>query len=276
MSDGMLLGLGHGFAALYGLVLGSFWNVAIARLPFGQSLWPRSRCPSCRTGIAAHDNVPVLSWLVLRGRCRHCDSPISAAYPLTELLGGLLGVLLFRVLVPSVHELDAAHLAAWAVYFVFFTLLVIGSYVDLRYKILPDEVTSYAIPLGIAGVAVLQYLGFEGFPSTTLRLAVSGCALWGLAFGALAWLGQLWQEQEVLGWGDVKLVAMMGAFLGPLHTFVAVMWGSILGSMVGIAVLLTLRRRVPYAFGPPLAVGAIGYVLFGKAFVDTMVPMWGL
>ena len=86
-----LLVLGHTFAALYGVVLGSFWNVAIGRLPEGRSLWPRSRCPHCDTAIGAVDNVPVLSWLLLRGRCRACDGPISPRYPLVELLGGLLG-----------------------------------------------------------------------------------------------------------------------------------------------------------------------------------------
>jgi len=276
VSEAWLLGFGHVFAALYGLVVGSFWNVAIARLPHHQSLWPRSRCPSCATPIAATDNVPVLSWLLLRGRCRHCDTRISAAYPLTELLGGLLAVLLFRRLVPEAAALDGAAVAAWVVYMVFFTLLVVGSYVDLRYKILPDELTSYAVPLGVGAVALLQVLGFEGFPHTSLRQAVVGCAVWGLAFAFMAWFGELWTDQVVLGWGDVKLVAMMGSFLGPLHTFVAIMWGSILGSIVGIVLLISLRRRLPYAMGPPLAVGAIGYVLWGEPFVDTMFPQWEL
>jgi len=267
--------LGQAFAVLYGLVVASFWNVAIARLPHGQSLWPRSSCPACGTGIAAYDNVPVASWLALRGRCRSCHTPISVAYPLTEALGGLLGLLLFRVLIPDPAQLDAAHVAAWVVYFVFFSLLVIGSYVDLRYKVLPNEVTSLAVPAGIAGVGLLQWLGFEGFPSTTVQQAVVGCAFWGLLFAGVAGLGQLWKGRPVLGWGDVKLAAMIASFLGPLHTFVAIMWGSIIGSVVGIGVLLLLRRR-DSAYGPPLAAGTVAYVLFGQPFVSTMMPMWEL
>jgi leader peptidase (prepilin peptidase)/N-methyltransferase len=193
-----------------------------------------------------------------------------------ELLGGLLGWLLFRALVPDIWHLDLAHLAAWVVYFVLFSLLVIGSYVDLRHRILPDQVTSYAVPLGLLGVGVLDLVGFDGFPDTHVRGAVLGCALWGGSAAGLAAFGRLWQGQEVLGWGDVKLAAMLGSFFGPLHTFVVVMWGSILGSVVGLVLLLVYRRRLYYAFGPPLAVGAISYVLFGEPFVQLFFPQWGL
>jgi len=276
VNDVVVHGVAQGFAILYGLVIGSFWNVAIARMPDDQSLWPRSRCPGCGSAIAASDNVPVLSWLWLRGRCRSCGMAISPSYPLIEVLGGLLGWLLFRALVPDATFLDGPHVTAWVVYFVFFSCLVIGSFVDLRHRILPDQVTSYAVPLGLLGVAVLQWVGFDGFPHTTVRGAVIGAAFWGLSAAGVAGLGQLWQGQEVLGWGDVKLAAMLGSFLGPLHTFIAVMWGSTLGSIVGVALLIALRRRLYYAFGPPLAVGAMAYVLFGEPFAYTLFPQWNL
>lgn len=276
MTETLVMAGAQGFAVLYGLVIGSFWNVAIARMPADQSLWPRSRCPRCGAPVRAVDNVPVLAWFRLRGQCRDCAAPIPASYPLTEALGGLLGWLLFRTLVPDLDHLDAAHLTAWVVYFGFFSLLVIGAYVDLRHRILPDQVTSYAVPFGIAGAALLAWLGFDGFPHTDARGAVLGTAIYGGGGALLALLGMLIYRREALGWGDVKLFAMLGAFLGPVHAFAAIMWGSLLGSVLGIAATLAARRRVYSAFGPPLAIGAIGYVLYGEPFARLFLPQWVL
>lgn len=274
MTEGLVMGLAQGFAGLYGLVIGSFWNVAIARLPEDQSLWPRSACPHCGGAIAAFDNLPILSWLLLRGACRKCGSPISGRYPLVELLGGLLGWLLFRGLVPSMAELDAAHLSAWVVQFAFLSLLVVGSYVDLRHRILPDEVTIYAAPLGIAAALWLQFVGYDGWLAITWQQAVLGAALWGSIFWLGALVGRLWAGFEVLGYGDIKLMVLFGAFLGPVGTLAAAMLGSILGSAMGIAALLWTRRRTALPFGPPLAVGAAWVVLYGEAFVELMFPRW--
>jgi leader peptidase (prepilin peptidase)/N-methyltransferase len=264
--------LGHVFSGLYGLVLGSFWNVAIARLPEGRSLWPRSRCPHCDAPVAARDNVPVLSWLLLRGRCRSCSSPISPRYPLIELLGSLLGVLLFRSLVPDASFLDPAHLVAWVVQFTFLSLLVIGAYVDLRHRILPDEVTLFAAPLGFLGALATEWIGYDGWMAVHWKQAVLGALVWPSVFGLGAFIGALWMGREILGRGDVKLMAMYGAFLGPLGTLVAVTWGSIIGSVVGIVYLLWKRRRPALPFGPPLAMGAVLLLFYGKPFVDLMFP----
>ena len=264
--------LGHVFAGLYGLVLGSFWNVAIARLPEGRSLWPRSRCPHCGAAIAARDNIPVLSWLLLRGRCRSCGAPISPRYPLVELLGGLLGVLLFRTLVPDAAQLTPAHLVAWVVQFTFLSLLVIGAYIDLRHRILPDEVTLFAAPLGILGALAYQWIGYDGWLSPSWQQAALGALVWPAVFGLGALVGYLWMGREVLGRGDVKLMALYGAFLGPVGTLVAVTWGSILGSIVGIVYLLWMRRRPLLPFGPPLAAGASLFLFYGQPFVELMFP----
>lgn len=274
MTEGLVLAGAQGFAVLYGLVIGSFWNVAIGRLPEDRSLWPRSACPSCGAPVRAKDNVPVLAWFWLRGRCRDCQAPIAVSYPLIEALGGLLGWLLFRTLVPDLDHLDAAHLGAWVVYFGFFSLLIVGAYVDLRHRILPDQVTSYAVPFGLAGVALLSWLGFDGFPHTDLRGAFLGAAIYGGGSAFLATAGMLVYRQEVLGWGDVKLAAMLGAFLGPVHAFVAILWGSVIGSVVGILATVAARRRIFQAFGPPLALGAIGYVLYGEPFARLFLPQW--
>jgi leader peptidase (prepilin peptidase) / N-methyltransferase len=273
VNEGQVMLLAQGFATLYGLVIGSFWNVAIARLPEDRSLWPRSACPQCGAAITAADNVPVLSWLWLRGKCRSCATPISPKYPLVELLGGLLGLLLFRALVPSFSQLDLANLSAWVVQFTFLTLVVIGAFVDLRHRILPDEVTIYAMPFGILGAAWLEYVGYDGWLSVGWRQAVIAALVWPLLFWLVALFGRLWADFDVLGFGDVKLMAMFGAFLGPVGTFVAVMWGSILGAAIGIVALVIMRRRAALPFGPPLAIGAIAVVFYGQNFAELMFPM---
>ena len=276
LSEAAILWTGQGFAALYGVVLGSFWNVAISRLPDDLSLWPRSACPRCGAAIAAHDNIPLLSWLWLRGGCRHCGGPISLRYPLIELLGALLGWWLFRALIPTLGQLDVPHLAAWVVQFGLLSLLVVGSMVDIRHRILPDQVTIYAAPFGILGAFVLGWLGYDGWIHPSVSEAVLGACVWPLVFWLGAFIGRLWAGMDVLGWGDVKLVALLGAFLGPLGAFVAIMVGSILGSIFGIVAQLVMRRRLMLPFGPPLSVGAVWFVFFGESFVDLMFPMWGL
>ena len=272
MADAPLL-LAYTFAALYGVVLGSFWNVAIHRLPDGHSLWPRSACPRCGAAVAARDNVPIVSYVLLRGACRDCKAPISARYPLVEVLGGLLGVLVLRNLGPT---LDLAHAAAWVVQFGFVGLLVVGAFVDLRHRILPDEVTIYATPFGIAGAWLLGAVGYDGWLSHTWQQAVLGACVWMGLFWLVAWVGRISSGGDVLGYGDVKLVGLFGAFLGPLGAFVAVMWGSILGSIVGIVALLVSQRRVALPFGPQLAIGALLFLFLGEPFVDLMFPQWGL
>jgi len=196
--------------------------------------------------------------------------------PLTELLGGLLGVLLFRTLIPDAVSLDAAHLTAWVVQFSFISLVTIGAYVDLRHRILPDEVTLYAAPLGILGAVAYDLVGYSGWLSITWRQAVIGSLVWPMLFGATAWFGALWADRPVLGRGDIKLMALYGAFLGPLGSFIAVMWGSIIGTVVGILYLLWMRRRPVLPFGPPLAIGALLFLFAGQPFVQIMFPHWRL
>jgi leader peptidase (prepilin peptidase)/N-methyltransferase len=156
------------------------------------------------------------------------------------------------------------------------SLLVIGAMVDVRHRILPDEVTIYAAPLGIAGAWLLGWLGYDGWLSITWQQAAVGACVWPLIFWFGAFLGRVWSGMEVLGYGDVKLVGVFGAFLGPVGAFVAIMTGSIIGSIIGIIALLLTRRRDALPFGPPLALGALWVVFFGESFVALMFPQWGL
>ncbi|MBN2798162.1 MAG: prepilin peptidase [Deltaproteobacteria bacterium] len=261
------------FSLVWGLVIGSFLNVVILRMPEDRSLIPGSACPSCRTPVAPYDNVPVLSWLALRGRCRHCGAPISPQYPLIEALTGSLAFLAFVRFVPSVFEIDPAHGAAWLVYSSFLSILVVVSYVDLRHHIILDETSIYAVIPAILGVAGMNALGYTGWLDLGWRESVLGALLGGGAMAAVYFAVRFVLRTEGLGWGDVKLMAMMGAFLGPIPgLFLAVLMGSVLGSVVGLLKMVLTGQRGMLPMGPPLAVGAALYVLYGDLIRARVFP----
>ncbi|MEZ4240047.1 MAG: prepilin peptidase [Myxococcota bacterium] len=269
----VLLPVGQAFSVVYGLVIGSFLAVCIVRLPEDRSLWVPSACPHCDARVRWFDNVPVLGWVRLRGRCRSCGEPISPLYPLVELLGGLLAWLAFRQVFVDPADLDLAHVAAWVLRFGFLSLLVVAALVDVRHRIIPDQTSIYAVPFGIAGAALLGWLGYAapGFPSW--QQAVLGAAFWGGLFSLISLSGRLVMGVDALGWGDVKLVAMFGAFLGLVPgTLAALLLGSLVGSVVGVVALAVQRRRLALPFGPPLALGAAVIALWGPA----LLPVWRL
>ncbi|MEQ1507546.1 MAG: prepilin peptidase, partial [Myxococcota bacterium] len=171
--------VGQGFAVVYGLVIGSFLAVCIQRLPEDRSLRVPSACERCGAKLGWTENIPLVSYLALRGRCRHCGSRIPPLHPLVEALGGLLGWLVYRRVIADPADLDAAHAAAWVVRFGFLALLVVAAYVDVRHRIIPDQTSIYAVPFGIAAAVVLGWLGYDGFGTVTWQLAVLGAAGWG-------------------------------------------------------------------------------------------------
>jgi leader peptidase (prepilin peptidase)/N-methyltransferase len=257
-----------------GLCLGSFLNVCILRIPEDRSLWsPPSACPVCGTAIAWHDNVPVLSWLVLRARCRSCHTPISPMYPLIELLMGLLAWLLFRRFVPTPAHVDAANLAAWTVYTGFVFLVLLAAYTDLRTRIIPELASLWAIPIGLGAAALLEGLGYHGWLAIGWRASVLGALLGGASMGGLALIWRALFGREGLGNGDVRLVAMMGAFLGPLPgLWMVLLLGSFLGAFAGLLALSVLRRSAFMPFGPSLSAAGILYVLYGDVIVARLFP----
>ncbi|MCB9668747.1 MAG: prepilin peptidase [Alphaproteobacteria bacterium] len=265
----------QGVAFVFGLVIGSFWNVCIARWPEDRSVVaPRSACPACGTPIAAWDNVPVLSWLVLGGRCRACGAPIAPTYPLVELLGGLLAFLAWRRFVPTPADLDVAHVAAALVYFVFVSALVVGAFIDIRHRILPDQVTLAMVPVGLAAGVLLPALGYVGWLDIGWRGAALGALLGGGFFGSAALLGRVFTGVEALGWGDVRLVTAIGAFLGPPGVMVVTFWGTFVQAFLGIVATIVAQRRVYLPFGPTLAAGALAYVYYGDVLVAAWLPMF--
>ncbi len=233
-----------------GSVVGSFLNVCIYRLPRGESVVaPRSRCPWCAAPIRAYDNVPLVSWLLLGGRCRACRAPISARYPLIEALAGGLAVL--------AAARFGASLAAVAA-FCFLAVLVVVLMTDLEFQIIPNEMTAAGLALGLLAVPVLP---------VTLRDSLIGAALGVGLLGGLAVGYRALTGRDGMGGGDVKLAAVLGSVLGWSGLLVTLFLASLVGTFAGVAILLATRRslRTPLPFGVFLAPAAAAVLLIGPA-----------
>lgn len=234
----------------FGTIVGSFLNVCIARLPEGQSVVaPRSRCPGCKTTIAWYDNVPILSYMILGGHCRACGIRISPAYPMVEIVTGGLAVALWLELGPT---------PAFAGYFVFAAALITITFIDLDHQIIPDVISLPGILVGLAFSLVS--------PLVTPWDSLLGVLVGGGSLLAVAWTYRLVRGQDGMGGGDIKLLAMIGAFLGWQSIFVTVMAASIVGSVIGLATMLYHRAdtRLAIPFGPFLAGGALIHLFFGE------------
>ena len=239
-------------AAALGACLGSFANVVIYRLPKEQSLvWPPSRCPKCARPISWYDNVPVLSWLVLRGRCRGCRKPISPRYPAVEALVAALAALLWRrygALGPAWPALATA--AA--------TALVCVTLIDWDTFLIPDELSLGLLLLGVVA-ATLNPLYKNGPSWMPFLYALRGAAVgFALCYG-VAVLGEAAFGKEAMGGGDIKLLAAVGAWSGGIGAYDCLMLGSVLGAFYGLALMRRgkLKRSDPIPFGPFLSAGAI-------------------
>lgn len=237
-------------ALLFGLLIGSFLNVVIYRLPRKESLvWPGSHCPSCGAGISAVENIPLLSYLFLKGRCRSCGIHITARYPTVEAVNGLaygLIVWYFGLGWQSV------------IYAALFSALLVVTYIDVDYQIIPDVITLPGIALGVlAAVTVLPI----GFIDSMLGLLLGGGVLF-----LLAWISPYLFGKEGMGGGDIKLLAMIGAFLGWKPVLLTMLIGAIVGAAVGVTLigLKVLRRDQYLPFGPFLAFGAIVSMFFHR------------
>jgi leader peptidase (prepilin peptidase)/N-methyltransferase len=233
------------FFFLFGIVIGSFLNVCITRIPEDLSIVsPGSRCPRCLAPIKAYDNVPVFAWLWLRGKCRNCALPISPMYPLVELLTGLLFV---------ACNLEFGITQAAVKWLFFLCLIMILTVTDLRVRLLPDVVTWPGLAAGLVFSSVVQpndgtafFLCLKLFhwvPPAWLMGLLEG--ILGAAFGSLplwgfAALYKLVRGREGMGLGDVKMMAMVGAFLGVRGAFFTLLFGALLGSFIGLLVIATM------------------------------------
>ncbi|HET6923550.1 MAG TPA: prepilin peptidase [Anaeromyxobacteraceae bacterium] len=223
------LPLAAAWSAALGAAVGSFLNVVVARLPRGESLLrPGSRCPRCRAPIAWYDNVPVLSWILLAGRCRACRAPISFRYPLVEALGALAALLAFRR-----HGLSTPAAAELA----FASVLLALTFIDLDTWLLPHALTWPLLACGVTAAAA-------GLSPASLPASLWGAGLGFAAFAAVAWAGARVFGKEALGFGDVWLLAGIGAWLGARALLPVVLLASLQGSLVGIALIL-LGKATP-------------------------------
>jgi leader peptidase (prepilin peptidase)/N-methyltransferase len=239
---------------LFGAVIGSFLNVCIYRLPREESVaWPASHCPACRHRVAVYDNIPILSYLMLRGRCRSCHVPISIQYPLVEATNALGYLLVFWVFGFTAE--------AW-VYAGLFSALIVITGTDLSHTMIPDAVTLPGIVLGVLCAAVILPIGVT---DSLLGVVVGGGILW-----FLAWISPYVFGKEGMGGGDIKLMAMVGAFLGWKPVLLAIMIGSFLGSFIGVGLMAAgiIRRDHYIPFGPFLAVGSLLSLLFHQPLLD--------
>jgi leader peptidase (prepilin peptidase)/N-methyltransferase len=235
----------EGVCFLFGLVIGSFLNVVIGRLPAGRSLvYPGSACPSCGASIHWYDNVPVLSWLWLRARCRSCHAIISWRYPAVELATAILFAL-------AAHQVGPARDLVPAL--LLLSALIAITFIDLDHQLIPDVIT---LPGIIAGAALSVALHPERWLDTLLGVVIGG----GLFFVIIVASG------GGMGGGDMKLGAMMGAFLGWKLVLLAILLGVLAGGAVAIALLTTgsKGRKDPVPFGPFLALGTVLSLLWGN------------
>ena len=251
-------GLEYFLVGALGLILGSFANVVVARLPLEMSVaHPASHCPSCRKPIRWWDNIPVLSYLALRGRCRQCQAPISVRYPIIELLTGLLCV--------AARYRFGMNATLFVRDIPLLVILVCVTFIDLEHRIIPDRLSLGGLVLGLATAWMDGRLG-EGALPAFVQGAIGAAVGFGV-FYAFAWTYFQATGRSGLGGGDIKLLAMLGAFLGPLGVFQTILISSVFGSVVGIGWALATRKRnlmtVAIPYGPFLVVGALYYDLLG-------------
>ncbi len=263
------------FIFLFGLIIGSFLNVCILRIPGGKSIvTPASACPKCGTAIRPYDNIPVISWLLLHGKCRKCKTSISPMYPIVELLTGLLFFACYKAFGLTLETLK------WAA---FSSIMIVLVFTDLRERLLPDAVNYTGFGIGLAlsfvthpsdGTALWLANKMFDFPPPAPVLSFVDAIL-GAALGS----GLLWavsegyfrlRGREGMGLGDVKMMLMAGAFLGAKRTLLTIFAGAVLGSVLGIAFILLRRKGSDYElpFGTFLGAAALLVVFFGTPVVN--------
>lgn len=268
-------------ALLLGLVFGSFLNVCICRIPLSESIvFPSSHCPHCGKEIPFYDNIPVVSFLLLRGRCRQCHAAISWQYPLVESLTALVFWLTCRQVGWSLRG---------TLYLVFFSAMLVLVFIDLYHRILPDRITLTGIVAGIAASLLVPvsdgtarfFLILSGYlhPSEML-LSVLDSLIGALVCGGFLWgvaeAYYRFRQVEGLGFGDIKLMGMVGAFLGVKLAVLTIMLGSLMGTVVGIAYIKWAGKDARYElpFGSFLGIAAILSALYGRLLFGGYVRLF--
>jgi len=248
----------HAVLFIFGLCIGSFLNVCIYRLPAGKSIvYPGSMCPVCNRAIAFHDNIPVLSYLFLGGRCRRCKTPIPFRYPLVELITGFLalGIFIRFGLTPAA-----------LIFFVFSAALIVSTFIDIDHRIIPDLITLPGIPVFFVASFFLPH---PDLISAFIR-SIAGILAGGGSLFLVAWTYERLTGKEGMGMGDVKLLGMIGALIGWQGVLFTIFTGSSAGCLVGLVLMIRHRGGMKTAvpFGPFLSLGALLYVFWGPDLIN--------
>lgn len=241
------------FVFAFGLCIGSFMNVCIYRLPVSKSIvYPPSSCPKCGYMIRIYDNIPILSYIFLMGKCRQCRNRISIRYPVIEFLSGLLAVCAY---LKSGFTLEAL------VYYIFIAVLVVITFIDIDHRIIPNAISLPGIPI--------FFLASFAVPSVNYVDSLIGILVGGGSLYIVAWVYSFLTGKEGMGGGDIKLLAMIGALIGWKGVFFTIFIGSATGTLVGLAIMLYTRKNMKLAvpFGPFLAIGAVTYIFFGPEII---------
>jgi leader peptidase (prepilin peptidase)/N-methyltransferase len=238
---------------IFGAIVGSFLNVCIFRVPKEESIvTPGSHCPHCKTPIRFYDNIPLVSYLLLKGKCRHCNEPISFQYPLIEGLTAICSFVIIIKFGPSLNYLF---------YFSFVAALIVITVIDLYYQIIPDVISIPGIGVGL--------LGSLFFPGITFLDSLIGVLVGGGSLFLVATLYQWFFKREGMGGGDVKLLAMIGGFLGWKSVILTILLSSFIGSIVGILVMIFKGKdfKTAIPFGPFLSIGAVISLFYGEFII---------
>jgi leader peptidase (prepilin peptidase)/N-methyltransferase len=246
-------------ATIFGLVIGSFLNVCIHRIPLRMSLVsPPSRCPKCGRPVRWFDNIPVLSWILLGGKCRSCENRISAQYPMVELATGLAFLAVAWVTPPGLQLVARL---------IFVCLLVVLFGIDLEHQLLPDVITLPGIAIGL----IFSVVASPGWQNALMGVVLGAGVLYAIA-GAY----YVVRRQEGLGMGDVKMLAMIGAFLGWQAVLVTLVLSSFAGALVGLGLMAIQRGSMKLAlpYGTFLALGAVAAMLVGEPLIAWYVGFY--
>ncbi len=248
-------------AFIFGMCIGSFLNVCIYRLPMSMSIiHPRSMCLSCENAIRFYDNIPIISYVWLKGRCRYCSTPISIRYPVVEAMSGLFCLCVYLKFGLTLQTV---------IYFVFIATLLVITFIDIDHRIIPDVISLPGIPiffLASLGVSTVTYL------DSLLGILAGGGTLY-----LVASVYSLLTKKEGMGGGDVKLLAMIGALIGWKGVFFTIFVSSAVGTLSGMIIMLITRQgmKLKVPFGPFLSIGAIAYIFFGPQLLAFYFNMFG-
>jgi len=249
------------FSIMLGAIVGSFLNVCILRLPKEESIiTPGSHCPHCNHPIKFYDNIPLISYLLLRGKCRYCKRSISAQYPLVEGITAIGSLLLFLK-----YGLSWSYLF----YFSFVAALIVITVIDLYHQIIPDVISIPWIGVGLLGALIIPHITFFN--------SLLGILLGGGSLFVVATLYQWLFKREGMGGGDVKLLAMIGAFLGWESVILTILLSSLIGSITGIIIIALKGKDFKYAipFGPFLSLGAVIALFYKNEIISWYLQFRG-